>query len=216
MAIYKAPVRDNFTIIPNETHQDTTLSLQARGLLGYFLSLPDDWVIRPEHAAKENGIGRNTVYKLIKELRESGYIIPVQNRSVKGKFSSGDYLVFRSKKDADEWLADPENKGIEPCVKKRYTVKGQLTKKELTKKQSKSVNNAPANNFSIDQIIVALHEMGMPQKETWYARKKAEEYADRFPQSQSVADACRYVTNAIDHAWKLEGKTVEALAEEAH
>ncbi len=155
MAIYKAPVRENFTIIPNETHRDTSLSLQARGLLGYFLSLPDDWVIRPEHAAKENGIGRNTAYKIIKELREAGYILKVENRSSEGKFSSGDYLVFRSQKDATEWLEAPENKGLEPCVKKRYaverhTVERQLSKKEL--KKEKTTTTGAESKISISDF----------------------------------------------------------------
>lgn len=71
MAIHKGSVREKFTQIPNTTHQDTSLSLQCRGLLGYLISLPDDWVVRPEQLAKANGIAKNTAYKLTKSAEFS-------------------------------------------------------------------------------------------------------------------------------------------------
>ena len=213
MAIHKGPVREQFTQIPNATHQDTSISLQARGLLGYLISLPDDWVVRPEQLAKANDIGRNTAYKIIKELRDAGYIYQVQERMESGKFSTGDYLVFRSLEDAAWYTESLENSDSEPCTKKRDTVKRdtvkrQLSNKEINKETSKSVNNTRVHeNFSIDQIMTSLQTLGLPEKETWYARMKASEYVERFPESESVADACRYVGNAIEHALGLEGKT---------
>ena len=135
MAIHKGPVREKFTQIPNTTHQDTSLSLQCRGLLGYLISLPDDWVVRPEQLAKANGIAKNTAYKLIKELKEAGYIFQVQKREESGKFSTGDYLVFRSLEDAAWYAESLENTGVEPCTKKRDAVKRDTVNCELTNKE---------------------------------------------------------------------------------
>lgn len=78
---------------------------------------------------------------------------------------------------------------------------------------SKSVNTSRARNFSGDrsgkeflqEILNALRHLKLPEKEIWYATLKAQEYIGRFPDSQSVADACRYVANAVEHAWSLEG-----------
>ncbi len=210
MAIHKGPVREQFTQIPNNTHQDTSLSLQARGLLGYIISLPDDWVVRPGHLAKENGIGRNTAYKIINELKESGYIIQVQNRSESGKFSTGDYLVFRSIEDA-QWYAETcMNTDVEPCPKKRDavkrdTVKGQLSNKEIKNKESQSVNNARVISNFADQVMTELLTDNLPANQQRYARMKITEYQERFSGSQSVADCWSYVVTAVNHQISLTG-----------
>ena len=96
-------------------------------------------------------------------------------------------------------LWNENHKSVEPIPDSKQQI--------VNTKISKSVNNARARNFSLDEIVIALHEMGMPQKEDWYAKRKAQEYMERFPSSESVADACRYVVNAIEHAWDIEGKT---------
>lgn len=74
------------------------------------------------------------------------------------------------------------------------------------KNQVSKLTTTRARDFSLDEIVVALYKMGMPKTEAWYATRKAHEYMARFPDSRSVADACRYVVNAIDHARTLEGK----------
>jgi len=43
MAIVRAKRKTNFTIIGNTGLKDKRLSLKAKGLLAYMLSLPDDW-----------------------------------------------------------------------------------------------------------------------------------------------------------------------------
>lgn len=78
---------------------------------------------------------------------------------------------------------------------------------------SKSVTSTRARNFSGDrsgkeflqEILNALRHLKLPEREVWYATLKAREYIGRFPDSTSVADACRYVANAVEHAWSLEG-----------
>ena len=83
---------------------------------------------------------------------------------------------------------------------------GRMIKKIDKEDLSVSKLTTRARDFSLDAVVVALYEMGMPKTEAWYATRKAQEYMARFPDSRSVADACRYVVNAIDHAWTLEGR----------
>ena len=43
MPIYRAEKTKDFTIMSNAHLRDGRLSLKAKGLLSYMLSLPDDW-----------------------------------------------------------------------------------------------------------------------------------------------------------------------------
>ena len=44
MAIKRVKKEMNYTIINNTGLKDKSLSLKAKGLLAYMLSLPDDWI----------------------------------------------------------------------------------------------------------------------------------------------------------------------------
>ncbi len=207
MAIHKGPVREQFTQIPNATHRDTSISLQARGLLGYLLSLPDDWIVRPKQLAEDNGIARNTAYKIINELKESGYIIQVQDRSVSGKFGSGDYLVFRSKEDA-LWYAETRvDTEPEPCTKKRDAVKRDTVKRELTKKEEKNkeINNnntTEPEKISLsefrEKLVASLHGSPVNKAIIW---DRAEEFHTRYKQPSATM-----VAEIIYNDWKAVNK----------
>ncbi|WP_328288142.1 conserved phage C-terminal domain-containing protein [Lactococcus petauri] len=64
---------DNFTILSNEFLRDENLSLKAKGLLSYILSLPDDWKIYFEEISQHHKDGESVVKKSWKELEENGY-----------------------------------------------------------------------------------------------------------------------------------------------
>ena len=178
-------------------------------------------MVRPEQLAKANGIAKNTAYKLIKELKEAGYIFQVQKREESGKFSTGDYLVFRSLEDAAWYAESLENTGVEPCTKKRDAVKRdtvncELTNKEVnkeTEKQKVSQSTARARetfsanesgNFS-ERVMAELMVDHLPVHKHRYARLKIEEYQERFPESGSVADCYGYVVQAVTHQINLTG-----------
>lgn len=86
-----------YTMINKNVLQDERLSWKARGLMGYLLSLPDDWVIYLEelerHSDKD---GRESLASGIKELIGLDYIVREQSRAEKGKFGAWTYTVFES------------------------------------------------------------------------------------------------------------------------
>lgn len=43
MAIFKIEKNKNYTVMSNYHLRDKSLSLKAKGLLSYMLSLPEDW-----------------------------------------------------------------------------------------------------------------------------------------------------------------------------
>ena len=64
---------DNFTILNNEFLRDESLSLKAKGLLSYILSLPDDWKIYFEEVSQHQTDSEGIVKKAWRELEEQGY-----------------------------------------------------------------------------------------------------------------------------------------------
>lgn len=66
--------KSKFTVISNNLAQNNNLSLKARGLMCYFLSLPDDWVIYVDQLSKVLKEKRHSILSALKELKKEGYI----------------------------------------------------------------------------------------------------------------------------------------------
>ena len=83
----------DFFSIQNATARDERLSLAARGLLVFLLSMSDDWQFSVNGLAKQLGIGRNKVLSLAKELQAAGYLSIEKETSKGGKFSGAAWTV---------------------------------------------------------------------------------------------------------------------------
>jgi len=90
--------RENpYAQISRELLRNNNLSFRARGLLCYMLSFPNNWSAHPQFIAKQNGIGKDQMYAILKELIDAGYCIYIQNKEG-NRFSSGKYLFSESPK----------------------------------------------------------------------------------------------------------------------
>ncbi len=76
----------NFMRISNATVRDQNLSWEARGVLSYLLSRPDDWCIALPDLIKQGNAGRDKIRKIIKELEAMGYIRRHRLRQDNGQF----------------------------------------------------------------------------------------------------------------------------------
>lgn len=85
---------NHFFILTRSSVQDARLSFEARGVLAYLLSKPDDWELMPEDIASQGNIGRNKAYRIIKELMDHGYITRTMHRNEKKQIVRVDYQVF--------------------------------------------------------------------------------------------------------------------------
>lgn len=76
---------DRFTMISNEFHRDHRLSFAARGLGGWLMSHVEGWESNTWTIARENGIGRDQVRRLLRELEEFGYLRRIRVRGEGGR-----------------------------------------------------------------------------------------------------------------------------------
>lgn len=87
--------KDNpYVMLNKEFLNNQDLSLKAKGLLAYLLSLPDDWQIYESEIVKHHSDGKDSLRSAIKELIDSGYILRERIRNEKGQLQGSNYLVY--------------------------------------------------------------------------------------------------------------------------
>jgi DnaD/phage-associated family protein len=118
LTIYRIQKKDNYVVLDKGFLHDKTLSWQAKGLLAYMLSLPNDWEFNMKDLKNRSKNGRDATYRIMKELIEAGYVTRVENRDG-GKFGKVEYIVHEVKQSPrtenpdtekpDTGNPDPEN-----------------------------------------------------------------------------------------------------------
>lgn len=96
MATVKSTARPNgFAIISRDVLQNSTLSIEARGLMAYLLSHHESWELRVTQVCTEFSMGKDRARKIIRELMDQGYIEEKKLVESNGQFSkSSRYTVY--------------------------------------------------------------------------------------------------------------------------
>jgi hypothetical protein len=147
MTIIRRHHNSHFTVIPNAIFEDSRLSIEAKGALGYLLSRPHDWVVRLAHLGRVLGVGRDKMERIIGELIAAGYVLRgAQRRTQSQQWGAADYVVMDHPVRVDASL--PPSMPIAPnapCPEKPFTAKPhavfQGTYKGLKDNKTESTNN---------------------------------------------------------------------------
>lgn len=101
MGIIKSNRNKNYTIMANYHLRDKSLSLAAKGLMSYMLSLPDTWEYSVAGLASVLCVGKCQIRAKVAELEKAGYLYRhKQTRNKKGLFEKTiDYDLYESPKD---------------------------------------------------------------------------------------------------------------------
>ncbi len=74
MAVFKVEKTKNFTIMSNHHLQNKNLSLKAKGLLSYMLSLPSDWDYSLAGLVSNSKESKTSIRNTLNELKENHYL----------------------------------------------------------------------------------------------------------------------------------------------
>ncbi len=98
MQRFRVNKNKNYTTIYNGFLQDKTISLKAKGLLAFILSLPEEWDLSVKGLEKCTKEGKEAVGTAINELIEYGYI---KRKLIheNGKLRGYNYEVFEEPSD---------------------------------------------------------------------------------------------------------------------
>ena len=121
---------NRFAQIDRTALNDSSLTWQAKGLLAYMLSMPDDWSYYVTELSKHSKSGRDATSTALNELIKAKYVYRIAKRD-KGKFKGYDYFVFE-----------------EPTTENGFSVYGLSENGEsnTTNTDSTNIDNTNTNN----------------------------------------------------------------------
>lgn len=199
----------NFTILNNTCIRDSRLSLKAKGLHTYFMSLPPKWNLYKSELVKHSKDGMESVNSAIKELVKFGYVeITAQQRTSSGQFSGKAY-GFHAKpiKDIPEGLfKDFEHRQGFPATVKPLTVKP-LTEKPLTEKPQLLTTNKLNTNLQRTELtnLDCKSETVQPVSESVFVNIIKSLFGGEYPFDKNFeADVLKHLTDADIEETNLE------------
>lgn len=148
MAVCRIQKNNNYTVMCNYHLKDMRLSLKAKGLLSYMLSLPDDWDYTIAGLTTILREGKDSIRAAVSELEACGYITRERERNEHGFLCGMEYVIREipvEAEDNDSESSDDSNsnnsesepvktKGNAPVVKgkARYRLKKKAEAQKVT------------------------------------------------------------------------------------
>ena len=179
MSTFRVNKNVNYTVMSNYHLQDKKLSLKAKGLLSYMLSLPNDWDYSLKGLTVGCKDGLDSVRTAVLELEEHGYVRRQKVRNAKGQIIDYDYQVYESpvedtpavpgKEDgpSDPSASKSPKSRMKPCSSPFLDFPNlaepnlekatqQNTNKQNTKRQSTNLSGQTAETEDFDQMATRV------------------------------------------------------------
>ena len=179
MSTFRVNKNVNYTVMSNHHLQDKRLSLKAKGLLSYMLSLPDDWDYSLKGLTIGCKDGLDSVRTAVLELEEHGYVRRQKVRNARGQIIDYDYQVYESPAEDVPAVPDDDNSapppstssnqksGVKPCSSPFLDFPNmaepnlekatqQNTNKQNTKRQSTILSGQTAETEDFDQMATQV------------------------------------------------------------
>ena len=179
MSTFRVNKNVNYTVMSNHHLQDKRLSLKAKGLLSYMLSLPDDWDYSLKGLTIGCKDGLDSVRTAVLELEEHGYVRRQKVRNARGQIIDYDYQVYESPAEDVPAVPDDDNSAPPPSTSsnQKSGVKScsspfldfpnmaepnlekatqQNTNKQNTKRQSTNLSGQTAETEDFDQMATQV------------------------------------------------------------
>ena len=138
-----------FSVFENSLLQNPNLSLKAKGLLVYMLSLPEDWDYSITGLSTKCKEGKSSIRSAISELIAEGYITRHLARDGKGVLTGYEYIVYEHQHPSceNETTVEPScdyPTSGNPSSENRTQQNNNITKKEIDPPYSPPKGEAPA------------------------------------------------------------------------
>lgn len=157
MAVFRIEKTSNYTVMSNYHFKDKNLSLKAKGLLSFMLSLPDDWNYTIDGLVNICRENETAIKNTLNELKENEYLEIKKVQNEKGRFE----YIYNIYEKPQSKKPEVENPGVDnPKVDNQ----GQLNT------NNKILNNQILNNKkerkkeALKKYDDVLLESGLPEK----------------------------------------------------
>jgi hypothetical protein len=109
MGIIRVEKTGNYSIISNVCLRDDNISMKAKGLYSYLVTLPDNWVIYQQELLNHFPDGRTAISAAMDELEKYGYMRKERTRGADGRMSGWDYTLYEHPQVADNQASPPKS-----------------------------------------------------------------------------------------------------------
>ena len=193
--IMRADHADGFFLIQNEPARDERLSLAARGLLVYMLSMSDDWVFSISGLMQAQKLSRQTVVNLVKELENAGYLIIKKEQDKLGRFTGKSWAVYELPQNRS-----PENRNTE----KQTTAEPVVYKTDIRQNRS-SVFQTNKKDQYIERPIYKKDQRVNSNTRTRekFTPPTLEEVTAYCQERQNNVDPQRWLDHYTSNGWKV-------------
>ena len=195
MPVVKSKLQTHYFIYPNSVAQ-SELSLEAKGLIAYMSSKPDDWVFHKEVIKTECKIGRDKLNTLYNELINGGHLAVTQIHDQDGKFSRNETMFF---------VEPANNPAFVPCTDLPLTDLPYTAKQQLQSKDINKVKNNTNINTSLVNDGFSFFWKHYPRKE---GKVKAESKFKTLVKKMTDEELCAFV-DLITNDCQLRYKDTE-------
>lgn len=160
MAVFRTDKSENYTVMSNHHLRETEMSLKAKGLLSFMLSLPEEWDYSLKGLVKCCKENLTAVKSALKELEEFGYLDVEKIYPNKENGGKIEYVYNVHEKPLTENQStgnqQVENQGIENQPVENLPVENQSVENPI------QINTKEINTK--EQIYSALEEIGSNNK----------------------------------------------------
>ena len=168
MATIRVKKTKDFSIVSNMLLRDKRLSLRARGLLVFMLSLSDTWEYSITGLANATGESTGKVSNSLKELEKFGYLTRERIRNAKGQMDGTEYTLRESPVS--------ENPDDDKPTQEKPSVENPTLEKPILEKPSvenRAQYNTKENKYQDKEELREKKNQG--NKESIRAREEAKE-----------------------------------------
>lgn len=110
--VFKIEKTNNYTVMSNYHLRDKKLSLKAKGLLSFMLSLPDDWDYSLNGLVSVSKESKKAIRSILNELKENGYLVMEQTRAKKDNINITISFMKYHKRLKNQKIIQIPKKGI--------------------------------------------------------------------------------------------------------
>jgi hypothetical protein len=152
--------KNPYFMMRRDTAQDETLSWEARGVLSYLLSKPDDWEINIDDLQQQ--CGKNRVYRIIGELKKAGYIEDrKKQRASDGTWEWTPYILHET--------PYPQNHDMETITRKqgnKQSIDNKIKKKEILSAIPSDSDKKSSNETKQAKQLIAIYKTYSKNKDS--------------------------------------------------
>lgn len=194
--IMRAKHAAKFVSIQSDTLRDNRISITARGILAYMLTMADDWAFSVKGLAAALNLNKETVVKYIKELQAAGYVEIGDSRSKGGQFAGKAWTVYEIPQDHIR-----ENRNTEKPT--TATVYGKTETRENRKTEKPTVKNYQFKELSNIRTIKESNSTTRTRTRERFTPPTLEEVTAYCQERKNNVDPQRWLGHYQSNGWRV-------------